>query len=188
MMRQPLILGLTLWLSVSVAVAQGAARQQPRAIELDAVALAERTEAARSLIPLLEPVREKAVARYQTEKGSVPDSPFAGTQTTLFAVTIGKKNQPVDPRVVQAMERLLDWEPADRSAKEESALFDAWMVELSKRTSAIATKRGIVACDTNCVVKTLTVLDEAWGSAEKQRSDNREQVLLETLAEAVKKR
>jgi hypothetical protein len=168
------------------AAAQGAG-QPPRPIELDAATLAARTEAARSLIPLLEPVKEKATERYEVEKGRVPDSPFAGTQTTAVAISIGRKNQPADPRVVQAMERLLAWEPGDRSATEQAALFDAWMAELSKRASSIATKRGIVACDSDCVVKTVTALDEGWGPDERQRSENRDQMLYETFVEAVKR-
>jgi hypothetical protein len=186
--RLALLSALALVCCAPVAVAYGQAQQQPRTIELDAATMAAQTEAARSLIPLLEPVKERAVARYQTEKGSVPDSPFAGTQTTAVAITIGKKNQPVDPQVVQAMDKLMKWEPGDRSAKEEAALFDAWMEELSKRASAIATKRGQVSCDTGCVVKTITALDESWGSAEKQRPENRDQMLLETFVEAVKRK
>lgn len=179
---------LVLGLGLPAAAGQGRPSQPPQTIELDATTMAAHTEAARNLIPLLEPVKEKATARYQTEKGSVPDSPFTGTQTTLFAVTVGKKNQPVDPQVVQAMDRLLKWEPGDRSAAEESALFDAWMAELSKRASSIATKRGMVACDTGCVVQTITALDDAWGKDERQRSDNRDQVLYETFVDAVKRK
>jgi hypothetical protein len=67
-------------------------------------------------------------------------------------------------------------------------LFDAWLAELSKRALAIATKRGWVACDTSCVVTTVTALDEWWGSAEKQRPDNRDRMLLETFTEAVKRK
>ena len=164
------------------------AQQQPQTIELDAASMAAHTQAARSLIPLLEPVKDKATQRYQVEKGSVPDSPFTGTQTTAVAVTVGKKNQPVDPQVVKAMEKLLDWEPGDRSAKEEAALFDAWMAELSKRASSIATKRGIVACDAGCVVQTMTALDDAWGKDARERSANRDQLLYDTFVDAVKKR
>jgi hypothetical protein len=188
MSPRQLIPALALICCTPVAVAHGQATQQPRAIELDAATMAAHTEAARNLIPLLQPVKEKAVARYQTEKGSVPDSPFAGTQTTAVAITLARKNQPVDPQVVQAMEKLMKWEPGDRSAKEEAALFDAWMGELSKRASAIATKRGLVACDTGCVVKTVTALDDAWGKEERQRPENRDQMLLETFTEAVRRK
>ena len=165
---------------------QAQGQQPPRPIELDAGTIAVRTEAARSLIPLLEDVKEKAKARYQVERGSVPDSPFAGTQTTAVAVTIGRKNAPTDPQVIRAMEQLLEWEPGDRANTEQAALFDAWLAQLSRRASAIATKRGLVSCDTDCVVKTMTALDEGWGSAERQRPENRDQVLLDTFTEAVK--
>lgn len=166
--------------------AQG--QQPPRPIELDAATLAARTEAARELIPLLEEVKTKATQRYQVERGSVPDSPFAGTQTTAVAITIGRKNQPPDPQVIKAMEQLLEWEPGDRSDIEQAALFDAWLAQLSRRASAIATKRGQVSCDTECVVKTMTALDDGWGSAERQRGENRDQVLLDTFTDAVKRK
>ena len=187
--RVVLILALGVGRSLPAAADQATpAQQQPQIIELDAASMAAHTQAARSLIPLLEPVQEKATQRYQVEKGTVPDSPFTGTQTTAVAVTIGRKNQPVDPQVVRAMEKLLDWEPGDRSAKEESALFDAWMAELSKRASSIATKRGIVACDTGCVVQTITALDDAWGKDARERSANRDQLLYDTFVDAVKKK
>jgi len=188
-MSAPRVLVLTAVLVIAASFVHVQAQsQQPQRIELDAATLAARTEAARSLIPLLEPVKEKAQARYDVGKGTVPDSPFAGTQTTAVAITIGKKNRPVDPQVVQAMERLMQWEPGNRASTEDAALFDTWLGELSRRTSSIATKRGIVSCDTGCVVQTITVLDEAWGKDERQREENRDQLLLETFAEAVKKK
>jgi hypothetical protein len=187
--RAVFVAALAIGLSLPAAADQAKpAQQQPQTIELDAASMAAHTQAARSLIPLLEPVKEKATQRYQVEKGSVPDSPFTGTQTTAVAVTIGRKNQPVDPQVVKAMEKLLDWEPGDRSAKEETALFDAWMAELSKRASSIATKKGIVACDTGCVVQTVTALDDAWGKDARERSANRDQLLYDTFVDAVRKK
>ena len=86
------------------------------------------------------------------------------------------------------MEHLLEWEPGDRTDVEQAALFDAWLAQLSRRASTIATKRGQVSCDTDCVVKTMTSLDDGWGSAEKQRPENRDQVLLETFTDAVKRK
>lgn len=184
--RMPFMPTLVLALSGIAAVAHAQGQQPPRPIELDAATLEARTEAARSLIPLLEDVKERAKARYQVERGSVPDSPFAGTQTTAVAITIGRKNAPTDPQVIKAMEEMLEWEPGDRSDTEQAALFDAWLTQLSRRASAIATKRGLVSCDTDCVVKTMTALDEGWGSAERQRPENRDQVLLDTFTDAVK--
>jgi hypothetical protein len=179
---------LVLGLAALGATPRAQGQQQPRPIELDAATLAARTEAARSLIPLLEDVKTKATARYQVERGSVPDSPFAGTQTTAVAITLGRKNQPVDPQVVKAMEQMLEWEPGDRSDVEQAALFDAWLAQLSRRASAIATKRGLVSCDTDCVVKTMTALDEGWGSVERQRPENRDQALLDAFTDAVKEK
>jgi hypothetical protein len=184
--RTACLTALAFVLSTQGAGLAAQSQQPPQPIELDTATLAARTEAARTLIPLLEEVKDKATARYQVGRGSVPDSPFTGTQTTAVAITIGKKNVPVDPQVVQAMDKLLGWEPGDRSATEEAALFDEWLVQLSRRASTIATKRGQVSCDTDCVVKTMTSLDDGWGSAEKQRPENRDQVLLETFTEAVK--
>jgi hypothetical protein len=160
-------------------------QQQPRAIELDAETVAVRTEAARNLVPLLEGVRRRAQSRVDVKKGSVPDSPFAGTQTTLLAFSIGKKSVTVDPQVVQAMDRLLAWEPGNRAA-EEAALFDEWLDWLSVKTSALATKGGLVVCDTACVVREMTKPNEAWGSSASARADVRDQVLLDALTEAVK--
>jgi hypothetical protein len=159
--------------------------QQPKVVELDANTLAVRAEAARSLIPLLEGVRRRAQSRGIVERGSVPDSPFAGTQTTLFAISIGKRSVPVDPQVVQAMDRLLAWEPGNRAAEAESALFDAWLDQLSVKTSALATRKSVVACDAACVVQTVTKLDEVWGPAPSDRAEVRDQVLLDALIDAV---
>ena len=186
--RLPCLPALVLVLSAFGADPSAQGQQQPRPIELDAATIAVRTEAARSLVPLLADVKDKAEARYQVERGSVPDSPFAGTQTTAVAISIGRKNTPVDPQVVKAMEQLLEWEPGDPSDAEQAALFDAWLAQLSRRASAIATKRGLVSCDTDCVVKTMTSLDEGWGTTERQRPENRDQVLLDTFTDAVKRK
>ena len=70
--------------------------------------VAERHEAARALVPLLKDVKAHARPGATVKPGAVPKSPFAGTQTTLFAFTLSKHNVPVDPRVVTAMNRLLD--------------------------------------------------------------------------------
>ena len=82
---------LTFALFTLGAILSAQGQQPPRPIELDAVTLAARTEAARLLIPLLKDVKEKAVARYDVGRGSVPDSPFMGTQTTAVAITLGRK-------------------------------------------------------------------------------------------------
>lgn len=163
-----------------------AAQQQPQRIELDAATMAARTDAARAVIPLLGDIKERADAGVQAQVGGgAPPSPFTGQPTTVFSVTLSKR-KPVDPQVVSAMERLLKWEPGNRSAEYESALFDRWFEQLSVRASAIATRQGLVSCDASCVTRTLTALDESWGKTERARAEARDEVLLETLTEAVK--
>jgi hypothetical protein len=46
--------------------------QQPKPIELDATTLAARTEAARSLVPLLEDVKKRATAPVNVQQGNRP--------------------------------------------------------------------------------------------------------------------
>jgi len=162
------------------------AQQPTTRIELDAATMAARTDAARAIIPLLHDVRERATSRMQVDTGGAPPSPFTGTQTTLFSVTLGKR-KPVDPQVVEAIDRLLKWEPGNRSATYEAALFDRWFDQLSARASSISTQRGQVSCDTACVARTMTALDETWGKA-SDRAETRDEVLLETLVEAVKEK
>jgi len=162
-----------------------AAPQQSPSIELDATTLAERTQAARSLLPLLQDVKRRAESRTTVQTGGANNtSPFTGTNTTLFAVTIGQKNTPVDPQVVEALNRLVKWEPGDRTAA-EAALFDEWLNQLSRKATAL-TVQSSAACDTNCVVATMTKLDETWGESARQRAETRDQALLEALTQAVK--
>jgi hypothetical protein len=163
-----------------------AERQQPRAIELDATTLAERAKAARSLVPLLEDVKRRARSGMAVTPGNVPDSPFTGTQTTLLAFTIGKNRAAADPSVVKAMDQLLAWTPGDRSAAAESALFDEWLDQLSLKATAVNLKKNLVACDTDCVVQTMTRLDDSWGGSPRERAELRDMTLLEALTDAVK--
>lgn len=163
------------------------AQQPPTRIELDAATLAARTDAARAIIPLLEDVRRRADAGMQAQVGGgAPPSPFTGQPTTVFSVTLSRRKA-VDPQVVSAMDRLLKWEPGNRSAEYEAALFDRWFDQLSAKASALGTQRGLVSCDAGCVARTMTSLDETWGR-ESGRAEARDEVLLETLAEAVKEK
>lgn len=174
-------------LSLLLASPAGVGAQQPTTIELDAATLAERTAAARSLVPLLQDVKRRAESKVTVQPGgATADSPFAGTNTTLFAITVGQKSTPVDPQVVQAMDRLLKWQPGDRTVP-EAALFDEWLNQLSRKATALSVQSSATACDTNCVVSTMTKLNETWGESTRQRSEVRDQALLEALTDAVKR-
>jgi len=159
--------------------------QDPSQIVLGATA-AQRHEAARALVPLLKDVKGHAQPGATIKPGTTPDSPFTGTQTTLFAFTLSKRSVPVDPRVMMAMNRLLDWNVGAPGQEENARLFDRWLVELEARSSAAGRLRGDVGlCDVTCVVTRMTTLNETWSSSPKNRADARDEMLLQALKVAV---
>jgi hypothetical protein len=148
--------------------------------------LAQRQEAARALVPLLKDVKAHAQPGATLKPGTVPDSPFAGTQTTLFAFTLSKRSVPVDPRVVTAMNRLLSWNIGAPAQEENAQLFDRWLIELEARSSGAMRLQGATGlCDVNCVVARMTTLNESWGSSPRNRADVRDELLLDALKVAV---
>ena len=175
------VLGVAL-LSTAPALARA---QAPPQITLGATA-AQRQEAARALVPLLKEVKAHAQPGTTVKPGTAPNSPFTGTQTTLFAFTISKRSVPVDPRVVTAMDRLLAWNSAAPGNDDIAQLFDRWLAELQARSSASMRLQGQPGlCDVNCVVERVTTLNETWGSSPKDRADVRDELLLEALRAAV---
>ncbi|MGD9905286.1 MAG: hypothetical protein AB7U83_17600 [Vicinamibacterales bacterium] len=179
--RLPLLLAAAAMLPALLAAGQPAREQ----IALGATT-AQRNEAARLLVPLLKDVRRRADDRWQVSPGTVPDSPFAGTQTTLFAVTLGQRSVPVDPRVVAAMDRLIGWEIDDPAAAETGALFDRWLGALMERNTGAALVQGRGPCDLGCMTRRMTTLDESWGSP-RTRGEARDEVLLDALTQVVTK-
>jgi hypothetical protein len=168
-----------------VFVSSARSGQNPSPIVLGATA-AQRHEAARALVPLLEHVKAHAQPGATVKPGTVPDSPFAGTQTTLFAFSVSKRSVPVDPRVVSAMNRLLAWNVGAPSQEENARLFDRWLIELEARSSAAGRLKGESGlCDVTCVVERMTTLNEAWSSSPRTRADVRDEMLLEALKVAV---
>lgn len=162
--------------------AQGAAQ-----IEIGAAAAA-RLQAARTLVPLLKGVKQRAQPGPTVQRGSVPNSPFTGTQTTLFAFSIGKRAVPVDPRVVAALDRLLAWNIGGTPVDDTPALFDRWLEELSATSSAaLRLQGGSGTCDASCVARRMTTLDETWGASPRERSDVRDEALLQALVSVVTK-
>ena len=113
----------------SLLTATAAAAQTPATPAREPIALgattAQRNEAARVLVPLLRDVRRRAQSPVEVRPGTVPDSPFAGTQTTLFAFSVSKRAVPVDTRVVAAMDRLLTWQIDEAAEGDTGRLFDS---------------------------------------------------------------
>ena len=145
----------------------------------------QRDEAARALLPLLGDVRRRAEAPVVVAPGTVPDSPFAGTQTTLFAFTVSKRSVPVDQRVVRAMEQLMAWNPGGAGNDATGHLFDQWLAALQTKNAGVALLRGEGPCDMNCVVRRMTTLDECWGAVSRGRAEARDEMLLTALTDVV---
>lgn len=169
-----------------VTVAPATAREQTSSPIVLGATVAQRHEAARALVPLLKGVQAHAQPGATVKPGSVPDSPFAGTQTTLFAFTLSKRNVPVDPRVLAAMNRLLDWNIGAAGQEENARLFDRWLVELEARSSGALRMKGASGlCDATCVVSRMTTLNDTWGSSPKNRADVRDEMMLDAFKVAV---
>lgn len=162
-----------------------ASAQPPAPIVIGAT-VAQRQEAARAIVPLLKDVKAHAQPGVTVKPGSAPNSPFAGTQTTLFSFTLSKRSVPVDPRVVAAMNQLLDWNVGAANRDEEARLFDRWLMELQSRSAAaMSLTGGGGLCDLACVVTRVTTLNETWGASPKGRGDARDELLLDALTAAV---
>lgn len=171
-------------LSLLVAAAAPSAQPQPPAQIVIGATVPQRQEAARALVPLLTDLKARAQPGVEVKPGGAPNSPFTGTQTTLFAFTLSKRSVPVDPRVVTAMNRLLTWNIGASGRDEEARIFDQWLVELQARSAAMMRLQGGV-CDLNCVVGRVTTLDGNWGQSPKGRAEARDELLLDALTAAV---
>jgi hypothetical protein len=173
----------------SLAITGSAAAQGPVTPPREPIALgattAQRNEAARVLVPLLRDVRRRATNNVAVGPGTVPDSPFAGTQTTLFAFTLSKRNVPVDPRVVAAMDRLIGWQIDDPQSAETGRLFDQWLSALMQENMGSVLVRGGGPCDLGCMTKRMATLDETWGASPRNRAETRDETLLDALIAAV---
>jgi hypothetical protein len=165
--------------------ANTAAAGQGRAEIVLGATKVQRDEAARALLPLLSDVRRRADAPVSVGPGTVPDSPFAGTQTTLFAFSVSKRSVPVDQRVVRAMEQLMAWNPGGTGNEATGHLFDQWLAALQTKNSGVALLRGEGPCDVGCVVRRMTTLDDSWGTVSRGRSEARDEMLLTALTDVV---
>ena len=173
----------------SLLTATLAASQTPATTAREPIALgattAQRNEAARVLVPLLRDVRRRAQSPVEVRPGTVPDSPFAGTQTTLFAFSVSKRAVPVDTRVVAAMDRLLAWQIDEAAEGDTGRLFDQWLSELMVKNAGAVVMQGGPPCDVACVAKRMNTIDESWGANPRGRVESRDTLLLDALTAAV---
>lgn len=146
----------------------------------------ETETAARALVPLLKSVRQRLQPRLGVQPGSLPPSPFTGTQTTVVAVRIGEKEVKVDPRVRSALDRLLAWNMQMSPQSADATLFDHWLDHVRIKAAAVpAPGSTALECDTQCAIDRFTELGEAFGRSQKDREEMRDQLLLEALIDAV---
>jgi hypothetical protein len=178
-------LAATLAAVVMAALSADVWTQTPKPVEVTARTTTERITAARSLVPLLESVRRRSTPGVAVQPGTVPDSPFAGTQTTLLAFSIGRRSVKVDPAVVTAMDRMLKWKDGIPASDEDAALLDEWLDELSIKAMTVGTPSGLAVCDTSCVVDRMTKLDDRWSPNPRERAELRDSMLLDALTAAV---
>ncbi len=152
-------------------------------LPLTGVAQAPDTEtAARALVPLLNNVKQRLRPRAGiVVPGNPQPSPFTGTVTTLLSFGIGKKEVPVDPKVVKAIDQLLAWKIGAEDQIAEAVLFDHWLTQLTVKAAIV----GQLNCDAACVVQKFAEPDQAFGRSQKEREETRNQLLLDALAAAV---
>ena len=184
-MDPPTAVRLLAALVVAAALSTSTARAQTSPQIAIGATVGQRQDAARALVPLLKAVRTHARPGAAMKPGTVPNSPFAGTQTTLFAFSLSKRSVPVDLRVVTALNQLLDWNIGASGNEHPAQLFDRWLIELEARSTGALRLTGGGLCDVACVVKRMTTLDETWGSSPRNRADERDELLLEALRVAV---
>lgn len=143
--------------------------------------------AAKALVPLLKGVRERLRPHVGIVPGTPRPSPFTGTQTTLFSIGIGRKNVPVDPRVKEAIDRLLAWKVEDPTQTAQAVLFDHWLDQLSVMATTFRSPgdTSVSTCDSACVVAKVTEPGEAFGRTRNEREEARDELLLRALGAAV---
>ena len=159
----------------------------PQAVASPAVSIVQDVAvAARALVPLLKDVRARIEPRIEVEPGTLPPSPITGRNSTLFAVRIGVRSRQVDENVVEAMDRLLRWDPRQPLSAGDRDLVERWLNELQAKVLArLAAARLVVACDEVCVVQRLTNPDSVFGPTAKEQQEARDEILLQALVDAV---
>jgi hypothetical protein len=134
--RAALALGAT----VVLGSPPGAAAQTQPPIAIGATAV-QRQEAARALVPLLEGVKQRAEPAVTIKPGTLPNSPFTGRQTTLFAFTVSRRSLPVDSRVVAGGVRRNGWH-AQGPAGGDAVRVVEWVGGLRGRSAGAPRRAG----------------------------------------------
>ena len=141
----------------------------------------------KALVPLLEDVRDDMGPSVTVAPGTLPPSPITGRSAALIAIRIGVNSIDVDEQVVQTIDRLLDAQRQSKPLSEgDRQLITRWVDELRVKLLGRLVARGKAAdCDDLCLSGHLTKPDTLFEGTRRQREEERNYVLLETLAAAI---
>lgn len=141
--------------------------------------------AAKALQPLLQQVRTRMQSPgVAVTPGALPPSPFTGRSSAAVAVTVGRQPAKVDPKVLEAMDRLLAWDRTLVAGEETTTLFLRWLDQLKLKVTTVGPPDPR-ACDTACVVARLAKPDERFGKSRAERERTRDELLVFALSDAL---
>ena len=142
---------------------------------------------ARALVPLLKDARANRQPELTVSPGSAPPSPFSGRNSTLVAVTIGRRVVQLPPEADALINRLLAWDVREPLPASDRDLVVDWIEELRIDVMArLAEKEKGVGCDDQCLLGHLTQPGPLFGESRAEQVETRNVMLLEAIVEAVK--
>jgi hypothetical protein len=141
---------------------------------------------ARAIVPLLKDARASMQPRLTVEPGTLPPSPITGRNSTLAAVTIGKRQVPLRPEVDALIDRLLAWDVKEPLPAADRDVVIDWVEELrAALLGRLAARATGVGCDDACLIGHLTKPDAVFGDTRAEQVQGRNELLLDALDEVV---
>ena len=119
--------------------------------------------------------------------GTVPDSPFAGTQTTLFAFSVSQPHRrPWISVRGPGLEQLMAWNPGGPVTRPPAtSSISGWRRWQTKQRRRVALLRGEGPCDVELRGQAHDHPRRAWGTAQRDRAELRDEMLLTALTDVV---
>lgn len=141
---------------------------------------------ARALVPILKDLRQATRQQVVVEPGTLPPSPFSGRNSTLVAVTIGKRSVELAPAVIEALDRLAAWDVREPLSAGDQQIVRDWVEELRVAIMGRMAARGTsVGCDDECLVQHLTKPSTLLGATREEQVETRNDIMLDALVDAV---
>ncbi|MGE3275878.1 MAG: penicillin acylase family protein [Vicinamibacterales bacterium] len=144
---------------------------------------------ARTLVPLLEPIRKQLGGGIGVGPAALPPSPFTGQRATIFAMGVGAKDPEVPREVLKAVDTLLDWDYVLDKGSNAALIYEFWLLKLQPKAYAPRlgdfARRNFGAWDIRQVIDWMTHPDAPYGADAAARRQARDQILIDALVEAV---